>query len=166
MTCIHNPDEILKFQWKMFLKGFQIHRNYLCALKKVSRGLVNNERSSTFERARSSSTWYTYQMTGIAPNGDRGPAVMVWKGRSGHPASYVMPRTSHGSQLQQRAEFHRYFKRRLNIGDICNVYVLHAKGLVFPVPHTVRRKHLLSSELHQWCRGLIEFWCQCVSCIW
>ena len=32
MTCIHNADEILKFQWKMFLKGFQIYQSYLCAL--------------------------------------------------------------------------------------------------------------------------------------
>ena len=32
MTCIHNPDEILKFQWKCSFKGFQIYQNYLCAL--------------------------------------------------------------------------------------------------------------------------------------
>lgn len=33
MTCIHNLDEILKFYCEMFLKGFQIYQNYLCALK-------------------------------------------------------------------------------------------------------------------------------------
>ena len=32
MTCIHDLDEILKFQRDMFLKGFQIYQNYLCAL--------------------------------------------------------------------------------------------------------------------------------------
>ena len=32
MTCLHNHDQILEFLWKIFLKGFQIYQNYLCAL--------------------------------------------------------------------------------------------------------------------------------------
>ena len=32
MTCLHNHDEILEFLRKIFLKGFQIYQNYLCAL--------------------------------------------------------------------------------------------------------------------------------------
>ena len=33
MTCLHNHDQILEFLQKIFLKGFQIYQNYLCALK-------------------------------------------------------------------------------------------------------------------------------------
>ena len=33
MTCLHNHDQILEFLRKIFLKGFQIYQNYLCALK-------------------------------------------------------------------------------------------------------------------------------------
>ena len=32
MTCLHNHDQILEFLRKIFLKGFQIYQNYLCAL--------------------------------------------------------------------------------------------------------------------------------------
>ena len=32
MTCLHNHDQILEFLQKIFLKGFQIYQNYLCAL--------------------------------------------------------------------------------------------------------------------------------------
>ena len=32
MTCLHNHDQILEFLRKLFLKGFQIYQNYLCAL--------------------------------------------------------------------------------------------------------------------------------------
>ena len=35
MTCLHNHDQILEFLRKIFLKGFQIYQNYLCALKQV-----------------------------------------------------------------------------------------------------------------------------------
>ena len=31
MTCLHNHDQILEFLRKIFLKGFQIDQNYLCA---------------------------------------------------------------------------------------------------------------------------------------
>ena len=31
MTCPHNHDQILAFPRKIFLKGFQIYQNYLCA---------------------------------------------------------------------------------------------------------------------------------------
>ena len=34
MTCLHNHDQILEFLRKIFLKGFQIYQNYLCALRK------------------------------------------------------------------------------------------------------------------------------------
>ena len=33
MTCLHNHDQILEFLRKIFLKGFQIYQNYLCALR-------------------------------------------------------------------------------------------------------------------------------------
>ena len=33
MICLHNHDQILEFLRKMFLKGFQIYQNYLCALR-------------------------------------------------------------------------------------------------------------------------------------
>ena len=33
MTCLHNHDQILEFLQKIFLKGFQIFQNYLCALR-------------------------------------------------------------------------------------------------------------------------------------
>ena len=33
MTCLHNHDQILEFLRKIFLKGFQIYQNYLCAFK-------------------------------------------------------------------------------------------------------------------------------------
>ena len=33
MTCLHNHDQIIEFLRKIFLKGFQIYQNYLCALK-------------------------------------------------------------------------------------------------------------------------------------
>ena len=33
MTCLHNHDQVLEFLRKIFLKGFQIYQNYLCALK-------------------------------------------------------------------------------------------------------------------------------------
>ena len=32
MTCLHNHDQILEFLRNIFLKGFQIYQNYLCAL--------------------------------------------------------------------------------------------------------------------------------------
>ena len=32
MACLHNHDQILEFLRKIFLKGFQIYQNYLCAL--------------------------------------------------------------------------------------------------------------------------------------
>ena len=32
MTCLHNHDQILEFLRKIYLKGFQIYQNYLCAL--------------------------------------------------------------------------------------------------------------------------------------
>ena len=32
MICLHNHDQILEFLRKIFLKGFQIYQNYLCAL--------------------------------------------------------------------------------------------------------------------------------------
>ena len=32
MNCLHNHDQILEFLRKIFLKGFQIYQNYLCAL--------------------------------------------------------------------------------------------------------------------------------------
>ena len=32
MTCLHNHDQILECLRKIFLKGFQIYQNYLCAL--------------------------------------------------------------------------------------------------------------------------------------
>ena len=32
MTCLPNHDQILEFLRKIFLKGFQIYQNYLCAL--------------------------------------------------------------------------------------------------------------------------------------
>ena len=32
MTCLHNHDQIIEFLRKIFLKGFQIYQNYLCAL--------------------------------------------------------------------------------------------------------------------------------------
>ena len=32
MTCLHNHNQILEFLRKIFLKGFQIYQNYLCAL--------------------------------------------------------------------------------------------------------------------------------------
>ena len=35
MTCLHNHDQILEFLRKIFLKGFQIYQNYLCALSWV-----------------------------------------------------------------------------------------------------------------------------------
>ena len=35
MTCLHNHDQILEFLRKIFLKGFQIYQNYLCALNNV-----------------------------------------------------------------------------------------------------------------------------------
>ena len=35
MTCLHNHDQILELLRKIFLKGFQIYQNYLCALKEV-----------------------------------------------------------------------------------------------------------------------------------
>ena len=33
MTCLHNHDQLLEFLKKIFLKGFQIYQNYLCALR-------------------------------------------------------------------------------------------------------------------------------------
>ena len=36
MTCLHNHDQILEFLQKIFLKGFQIYQNYLCALIRSS----------------------------------------------------------------------------------------------------------------------------------
>ena len=36
MTCLHNHDQILEFLRKIFLKGFQIYQNYLCALNYLS----------------------------------------------------------------------------------------------------------------------------------
>ena len=33
MACLHNHDQILEFRRKIFLKGFQIYQNYLCALR-------------------------------------------------------------------------------------------------------------------------------------
>ena len=35
MTCLHYHDQILEFLWKIFLKGFQIYQNYLCALSQT-----------------------------------------------------------------------------------------------------------------------------------
>ena len=32
MTCLHNHDQILEFLRKIFLNGFQVYQNYLCAL--------------------------------------------------------------------------------------------------------------------------------------
>ena len=37
MTCLHNHDQILEFLRKIFLKGFQIYQNYLCALTKLNK---------------------------------------------------------------------------------------------------------------------------------
>ena len=43
MTCLHNHDQILEFLRKIFLKGFQIYQNYLCALtNKVIRSKLDN----------------------------------------------------------------------------------------------------------------------------
>ena len=36
MTCLHNHDQILEFLGKIFLKGFQIYQNYLCALMHIT----------------------------------------------------------------------------------------------------------------------------------
>ena len=33
MSCLHNHDQLLEFLRKIFLKGFQIYQNYLCALR-------------------------------------------------------------------------------------------------------------------------------------
>ena len=38
MTCLHNHDQILEFLRKIFLKGFQIYQNYLCALTLIPLG--------------------------------------------------------------------------------------------------------------------------------
>ena len=38
MTCLHNHDQILEFLRKIFLKGFQIYQNYLCALTEKNSG--------------------------------------------------------------------------------------------------------------------------------
>ena len=38
MTCLHNHDQILQFLRKIFLKGFQIYQNYLCALTLIRLG--------------------------------------------------------------------------------------------------------------------------------
>ena len=32
MTCLHNHDQILEYQGKIFFEGFQNYQNYLCAL--------------------------------------------------------------------------------------------------------------------------------------
>ena len=41
MTCLHNHDQILEFLRKIFLKGFQIYQNYLCALSKFNLCMVD-----------------------------------------------------------------------------------------------------------------------------
>ena len=41
MTCIHNLDEIQKFECKMFVEAFQINENYLFAL--ISSNVENGE---------------------------------------------------------------------------------------------------------------------------
>ena len=35
MTCLHNHYQILEFLQKIYLKGFQIYQNYLCALTQL-----------------------------------------------------------------------------------------------------------------------------------
>ena len=44
MTCLHNHDQILEFLRKIFLKGFQIYQNYLCAL--IIMALIKNKMST------------------------------------------------------------------------------------------------------------------------
>ena len=56
MTCLHNHDQILEFLRKIFLKGFQIYQNYLCALIYWSRGAGGQDLRKT-KFAKFSGKW-------------------------------------------------------------------------------------------------------------
>ena len=48
MTCLHNHDQILEFLRKLFLKGFQIYQNYLCALTLLDRKFFPHKNKSIY----------------------------------------------------------------------------------------------------------------------
>ena len=52
MTCLHNHDQILEFLQKIFLKGFQIYQNYLCALTSTYNSIIPLQQSTPSNRKK------------------------------------------------------------------------------------------------------------------
>ena len=75
MTCLHNHDKILEFLRKIFLKGFQIYQNYLCALS-ISRCLIGAKTISVLQyQLHSSIAKYIQIIQQIHSDGFRGGAI-------------------------------------------------------------------------------------------